>query len=285
MNAIEFLNEARKCEKCPSNFEEIYGEFRKHQQAALNTLKEFHRVCEKNNINYQLAYGSLLGAVRDNGQIPWDYDIDVFVEYADRLKLVEALKKDLNDRYYFYSPEVDSKCRHFFLRLAPNGYRTEILHVDVFYYIGIPDDDQERSRFISKVKKTSVARYYKMINPKEEATGDLIKELKILLHKVPYLFCNINKITKEYEELCEKYSVGSTEYCTSADVFADWYEFPSRIFKNTKLLDINTGKFRIPTEYDEMLTIVYKNYKKIPRIEERIHEVVYNYNRIKYFEK
>lgn len=61
----------------------------------MDTLIEFHRVCEKSNIEYELAYGSLLGAIRDNGQIPWDYDIDVFVAFKDKERLIETLKKNL----------------------------------------------------------------------------------------------------------------------------------------------------------------------------------------------
>ena len=84
MNNEEFINEALTNKACPPNFKEVYNRFIVYQKEALNTLKEFHRVCEKNHIPYQLAFGSLLGAVRDGGQIPWDYDIDVMVPYSSK---------------------------------------------------------------------------------------------------------------------------------------------------------------------------------------------------------
>ena len=124
MNSQEFLKEVLNSEICPSNFEIIYKSFLKYQKAAIDTLNEFHRVCEENKIQYQLAYGSLLGAIRDNGQIPWDYDVDVFVPFEEKDRLITSLKRDLDDKYYFYCPEVDSKCRHFVMRLAPKKYRT-----------------------------------------------------------------------------------------------------------------------------------------------------------------
>ena len=93
MTSEEFLKEVLSSPQCPDNFEEIYKEFQKYQKVTMDTLIEFHRVCEKSNIEYELAYGSLLGAIRDNGQIPWDYDIDVFVAFKDKARLIETLKK------------------------------------------------------------------------------------------------------------------------------------------------------------------------------------------------
>ena len=62
---------------------------------------KFNRICARNNISYCLAYGSLLGAVRDGGQIPWDYDIDVVISIKDREKLIDCLKQDLGEDFYY----------------------------------------------------------------------------------------------------------------------------------------------------------------------------------------
>lgn len=133
MTSEEFLKEVLSSPLCPDNFEEIYKEFRKYQKITMDTLIEFHRVCEKSNIEYELAYGSLLGAIRDNGQIPWDYDIDVFVAFKDKERLIETLKKELDDKYYFYCPEVNQKCRHVIMRLAPKD--TEVKLCMWMYFI------------------------------------------------------------------------------------------------------------------------------------------------------
>ena len=133
LNRLEFEQEVLKSDICPPNFEVIYKEFMNFQDEAIKTLNEFHRVCEKNGVRYQLAYGSLLGAVRDNGQIPWDYDIDVIVPYNEKDKLVQVLRNDLSDDFYFHCPEQDEKCRHFIMRLAPKGYKTTKLHKNNSY--------------------------------------------------------------------------------------------------------------------------------------------------------
>ena len=186
MTSEEFLKEVLSSPLCPDNFEEIYKEFRKYQKITMDTLIEFHRVCEKSNIEYELAYGSLLGAIRDNGQIPWDYDIDVFVAFKDKERLIETLKKELDDKYYFYCPEVNQKCRHVIMRLAPKGYRSEALHVDVFYYVGTPNSVEERKLHIEQIKRTAHTRYCKLVNCKEEAGGNVKKYIRLMLDKMKY---------------------------------------------------------------------------------------------------
>ena len=283
MNSDQFFREVMESEICPKNFAEIYQQFKKIQKAALDTLIEFHRVCEKNNITYQLAFGSLLGAIRDGGQIPWDYDIDVFVAHQDKKNLIKALEKDLDNKFYFYCPESNKECRHVIMRLAPQGYRTEALHVDVFYYVGTPNDEKERELYVQKIKKLSRARFSKLVNPKEEAAGSWKRFIKLSLIKIPVLFKNIDKLEKDYEKLCDEYNLENPEYCVSADSFADWYNFPTYLFKDTKLIETNCGVFRIPVKYEEMLTITYKEYSSIPNLESRIEEVMHTYKRMEHF--
>lgn len=76
MTFDEFEREALGSDLAQDIFKTDYAEFRKLQCLAWDALKEFCRICEKNNINYMLGFGSLLGAIRDGGQIPWDYDIE-----------------------------------------------------------------------------------------------------------------------------------------------------------------------------------------------------------------
>ncbi len=284
MTSEEFLKEVLSSPLCPDNFEEIYKEFRKYQKIAMDTLVEFHRVCEKSNIEYELAYGSLLGAIRDNGQIPWDYDIDVFVAFKDKERLIETLKKELDDKYYFYCPEVNQKCRHVIMRLAPKGYRSEALHVDVFYYVGTPNSVEERKLHIEQIKRTAHTRYCKLVNCKEEAGGNVKKYIRLMLDKMKYSMKKIEDLKNEYEKLCQMYPIDKSDYLVSADVFADWYEFPRILFEETELFHTVDGTFRIPKQYAELLTLVYKDYMNIPDLDTRIREVMTHFNYLKFME-
>lgn len=284
MTSEEFLKEVLSSPLCPDNFEEIYKEFQKYQKITMDTLIEFHRVCEKSNIEYELAYGSLLGAIRDNGQIPWDYDIDVFVAFKDKERLIETLKKELDDKYYFYCPEVNQKCRHVIMRLAPKGYRSEALHVDVFYYVGTPNSVEERKLHIEQIKRTAHTRYCKLVNCKEEAGGNVKKYIRLMLDKMKYSMKKIEDLKNEYEKLCQMYPIDKSDYLVSADVFADWYEFPRILFEETELFHTVDGTFRIPKQYAELLTLVYKDYMNIPDLDTRIREVMTHFNYLKFME-
>ena len=284
MTSEEFLKEVLSSPLCTDNFEEIYKQFRKYQKITMDTLIEFHRVCEKSNIEYELAYGSLLGAIRDNGQIPWDYDIDVFVAFKDKERLIETLKKELDDKYYFYCPEVNQKCRHVIMRLAPKGYRSEALHVDVFYYVGTPNSVEERKLHIEQIKRTAHTRYCKLVNCKEEAGGNVKKYIRLMLDKMKYSMKKIEDLKNEYEKLCQMYPIDKSDYLVSADVFADWYEFPRILFEETELFHTVDGTFRIPKQYAELLTLVYKDYMNIPDLDTRIREVMTHFNYLKFME-
>ena len=73
----------------------------------LDVLSFIHTKCTENNIHYYLAYGTLLGAVRHGGFIPWDDDVDIFMPYTDYLKFVELMRKDRESRYKLVSYEMD----------------------------------------------------------------------------------------------------------------------------------------------------------------------------------
>lgn len=71
----------------------------KIQNKLLNVAKEFKRVCEKNNLKYYMACGTLLGAVRHNGFIPWDDDMDFYMPREDYNKLIEIDRLGLSNGF------------------------------------------------------------------------------------------------------------------------------------------------------------------------------------------
>ena len=73
---------------------------KEHQEVLLELLKEFDRVCRKNNIKYILFAGTALGAVRHHGFIPWDDDLDVALLRSDYEKLMSLDSTEWNDAYY-----------------------------------------------------------------------------------------------------------------------------------------------------------------------------------------
>lgn len=283
MNNETFLQEVLNSKLCPKNFEEIYEKFQFYQNKALQTLYEFHRVCEKNNIPYVLAYGSLLGLIRDGGQIPWDYDIDVMVPFEKREDLINALEKDLSPSYYYNYLNNNKKCRHMIMRLAPVGFRTEALHVDVFFMIGISKNDKESKKDSKIIRCISKIRFYKYVDIKFEGYKNLKHKLKLILFKILVFFIPMSLLMKKYYKICLKYPAMTSKRCCHADTFAPCLEFQyeSKDIWDSFIKKVDSGqKLRIPKNYDSILKNHYGDYKKIPSLGKRIKEVIGNSERL-----
>jgi len=95
---------------------------RRVQLVQTELLAEFDRVCRKNNIRYTIAFGTLLGAVRHKGFIPWDDDIDVIVPIDDYLKLDEAMGRDLDtSRFFWRTIDTETDYNLTYKHLKRNG--------------------------------------------------------------------------------------------------------------------------------------------------------------------
>ena len=83
-------------------------ELRKVQLTELETLKKIDEVCKKNKINYFLIGGTLLGAARHKGFIPWDDDIDLMMFREDYDKFIKEFSKNNNGEYFIQSYETEN---------------------------------------------------------------------------------------------------------------------------------------------------------------------------------
>lgn len=97
-------------------------DLRRIQLVQLDLLKEFDRICRKHHLKYNIAFGTLLGAVRHGGFIPWDDDIDVNMTVEDYLKFERVVKEDLDvEKYYFRNQSVEKDCNITYAHLKRNG--------------------------------------------------------------------------------------------------------------------------------------------------------------------
>ena len=84
-------------------------EVREIQKVSYDILLEIDRICKKHDIGYMLVAGTALGAVRHQGFIPWDDDLDIGMTQSDFDRFIVALKEDLSDDFYFHCFETDKK--------------------------------------------------------------------------------------------------------------------------------------------------------------------------------
>lgn len=94
---------------------EIDSKLRQLQLAELEILDEFVRVCQAHDLRYYLVGGTLLGAVRHQGFIPWDDDIDVAMPREDYDRFAQIASEELGPQYFYQCPDTDP---HYFLTYA-----------------------------------------------------------------------------------------------------------------------------------------------------------------------
>ena len=124
-------------------------------------MADFDRVCRENGIGYSIAYGTLLGAVRHHGFIPWDDDVDVVVTREDYNKLRRLLNSQLDENHCFVCAEDDKRFaaplakvidkRTVLRQLEHHSDRMDLgVYIDIFVLDYIPDDPEKRLKALKK---------------------------------------------------------------------------------------------------------------------------------------
>lgn len=252
------------------------------RKVEINILKEIDKICKENNLNYYICYGTLLGAVRHQGFIPWDDDIDIMLFRNDYDKLIELLKKqerckwldvldlECDDYYYTFAKAVDNRT----VAKMEDNITEHGLWVDIFPYDNYPDEKRKRDNFIMKA-------YYKRSIIVSMLTDFLISgEIE---HKYIKRFLNIyskllnkKKFVNNYNTYCQKYRHVDTKYVGSLFTPYKLKEcFEKKWFKNRKKYKFEDDYFYGPSMADEYLTQLYGNYMKLPpKKQRRDHKVI-----------
>lgn len=254
-------------EEIKGYMDNCYDRFSNYQQIAMEILVEFDRVCGINNLDYYLGYGSMIGAIRDNNQIPWDYDIDTLVKVDDRERLISVLDKDLSDDFYYdYSnknPSYPTSC----LRICKKGYSMMALHVDVFFLIGTPNNENRRKHFIYSLIRVMKLRTEKNLTLFIPTKSRIVKIKSLLLKLL------LPNVFLKYTENCLFYRFQLKEarfWCTNQTVYKKVY--PKDIFASTIKVKVKDHYFSVPAGYEDFLTINYGDWRSYLPIKKRFDE-------------
>lgn len=254
---------------------------REVQELQLNVLKYIDCLCRKNNITYYLIKGSLLGAIRHGGFIPWDDDIDIAMMRDEYDRFLEICKKDLDDRYFLQNYHTDIDYAPTLSRICIKGtyakvYPLEHLkfnkstYIDIHPVDNVPDDDKLALRH-----EKQLIIIDKLINMKLYAVFDegfikykrIIKRMRsLLLAAIPleYLHSKREKVMKRYSNTTTK------RVCCTACRYAYGKQIMAReIFGRPVLVKFEDGEFFAPEQYEKYLTQTYGDYMKIPPEDER----------------
>ena len=256
---------------------EQYIGFCGYQERMLQTLSDFHETCVRNGIPYYLTYGSLLGAIRDGGQIPWDYDIDLWVPYEYSGKLMDALDRDMCDEYHYVTRFRDSDYRTYTLKIAPKDLDCEVLHLDIFWLTGAYDSVVENVRMNKLKKKHYDISMYKYCPKKYLGVSGRVSEAFYKINKIKACLYSSAHLERMFRKIMGKPCQGAKYWTDNAlfDVIDSvWIGTP-------KLMKVDNGlELYVPENPEKVLEAVYGDYMSVFSVQDRMNEFLQAYQRI-----
>lgn len=238
-------------------------------------LDEFVKICNKNNIEYWLEGGSCLGAIRHNGFIPWDDDIDIGIFEYDLDLLLDKLEEELPDDIllqietkFYKALSKPIKLRYKNSILIEKGYEdidiTEIeegelgIFIDIFPYSGVKEKEKKINRFLSR-RLAAHSHEYNAFTTEKKIIANISKI--IFQKKIVKYILKKRRIKNRNEE----------QWIIDPEYFAINISFNKKILVPTSYAIFEGKRYKIPGRAKEYLKIKYGNdYMIPPREDERI---------------
>ena len=252
-------------------------DIREIQQMELGIMEYIHEVCQKIGVKYFLAYGSLIGAVRHKGFIPWDDDMDICMLREDYEKLQDYLIANPDERYEVMSYKNNLNYVYPFMKVQDNQtYLLEEdvridsnmgIYVDIFPVDGYEDDSVFKDKMTRLIKKRQLSCYtFKGITNTKSLLNSLIRYISVII----FYFTNTNKYIRGIDKLAQSRKVDDYELVD----YLIYKDMNKPVWKREWLKQTITGvfegkEFMIPKNYHEILTSDYGDYTQLPPVELR----------------
>lgn len=253
-----FLNEEERCGYT------ISAEMKKIWAVELDLLDEFQRVCEKCNLKWWIEGGTLLGAVRHKGYIPWDDDIDVVMLRDDYDKLMKVGSSEFQFPYFFQSVFTDYDYYRGHVQLR-NSLTTAVLpsecmrefnqgiFIDIFPLDALPDDETE----YEELRKQSIRM---RANLKRYHHFPMLKRRNIFANWIEQM--RIDKEIDEksfeayyrlYEDMFRRKKISDCNRVSLISAYSTDFNVDKHLFDETIYLDFENLRVPAPKNYDQYL--------------------------------
>ncbi len=270
-------------------WQEIYSieEIKKIQRIELESLKVFSAVCEKLNIKFFLYGGSLLGAVKYNGFVPWDDDLDVALLREDYEKLIKLGPFLLPEKYELQHPSINKYTPYPYIKFRRTdtemveyiNHKVKINHgvyFDIYPIDNVPDDDiiyaKQHKKLLFIMNLFSLRQSYLLSRPINDIVSFIKAVVKwglfVILHLIPHSF-----FVKKFDEIMTEFNSEDTKrqgnyFHKEPTNHFDGVNPPITVlFENMEML--------IPNGYKVNLENRYGDISKLPPEEERFGHIAY----------
>lgn len=255
-------------------------ELRQLQLRLTQVLSEVHKICEKNAIRYSMIGGTLIGALRHKGFVPWDDDIDIAMPYEDYKKfcnvafnekhpwLVFELAGRTDDFYQPFIKVYDSRTT--FLEPRRKKTKPKGVFIDIF-----PISYAGNTKKSAEIEMRKHHFWRDILTRKDFTYGKgwfkYIEWVYVLLGKIISAQYVMKKINAHYEKLNKTQS----GYVSDMDGNSKGI-VPSRLFDDFVTYEFENRKFYGMKNADEYLHLVFGDYMKLPPVKERVpHHIEY----------
>lgn len=253
---------------------------REVQLLELEILKAFDAFANKHSIPYHLAYGTLLGAVRHKGFIPWDDDIDLLVPRPEYERLLDLLEREgLGKRFSVVSPRNRSESHPYpYAKLLLNDtvvhepkldseFSRSSIWIDIFPLDGLPNTKMSRAMTFFWALTLKNLLYTAIVSPKH-VSG--IRKLAVLLLGPLTRAIGIGRWVAWTERFATRCSYDEAALVGNLVLTEGRKEtIEKEIASKTITLEFEGTSFPAPKHYDEYLTQLYGAYMELPPVEQR----------------
>ena len=245
------------------------SKLRKYQLHLVEVMKEFDRFCRQNDITYYIAYGTLLGAIRHKGFIPWDDDVDIQMtrEEYQKLEKIMTAEGQLTDSVYVVQG------------IRPELWAAPFAYIDIFILEKAP-----ANQFLRWFKTRLMQFAYAMVKCRESINRHNDKKFKSYYILKPIAFLAPIRFWRKWHHdiqqwwTTDRYTKDSKCYqCYNHPISAIPKQYPINCFmaQLPDYVQFEGGAFPIPNGFEELLKISYGDFMQIPDIDHiHVHGIV-----------
>lgn len=271
----------------------VPAEMKRAWAAQLEVLNDIDKACAENGIQYFAEWGTLLGAVRHHGFIPWDDDMDICMKRPDYERFIRIYNKIMPENYEIYNITTDMADDDFLTRVI--NVRTisfEKTHLEKYHgfpyaagidifpldFIAPDEEDDEYQREVIAIVNT-IAKDIRMLeNDEEYDIEEKKKEIDDNINQIEQM-CKVNidrdknivqQLNILIDRLCGLYTEDEAEYITLMPLWLDggiWrdgekYKFPKKYYNDVIRIPFENTTIPVPCQYDKILKRKYGDYNE-----------------------